>query len=338
MRLAPIFLTLAATPAFADDAALTGNVLVWHDATFYTDANEGAPAVHVAKLDGARKDNVGRVLPMHVLSTKGDYVEVEPTTTRDCTWSQLTTQDDVAKLHLFVKRDDLAPVLAKSFTKTFADGTKLSLRPGMPMVARDDGRYAFSLRGNVIVTDVPSTAIGLAYTPDRSRALSVSNTEYVLATGTQAKLGDQTFAPTNLRASGLEKTAATTMFIVEDRCATVQLAVPPKSVTAATDDDTTINTGSTGHGLLELRDQVFLPPKTPLSIAGHQVAVAAKPIYLPGKAFGKQACIARRLRLEADFEPNTDVDDDSLRLCAPAASVAAERMRSARSAHGSTSR
>src|SRR5262245_28147018 len=144
MRFAPLSLLLVAMPAFADrhvepphasdTDVLSGNVLVWHDAALYTDASDAAQTVHVAKLDAARKDRVGHVVPMHVLGTKGAFVEVEPFATRDCTWSQLMTHDDVAKLRLFVRRDDLAPVLVKPFTKSFADGCKVALRPGMAVV------------------------------------------------------------------------------------------------------------------------------------------------------------------------------------------------------------
>jgi len=331
---------LLATPAWADEP-LSGNVLVWHDATFYTDANDGATTVHVAKLDAPRKDRVGHVVAMHVLSTKGDFVEVEPIEGRDCTWSQLVTNDDLAKLRLFVRRGDLARVLTKPYNKTFADGSKLTLRPGTPVLPTDQSRYAVSLRGEIVYTEISASATGFSYTPDRSRVTAVTMQEFTLAPKTTVKLGDQTLTPAHWRAVALEKHGAQTVFTVEDRCTSLQVTVPTTAVKEADEDDTSISFGSTsgGHGLLELRDEAFIPPKTPLSVKGHTVAFAAKPIYLPARTSTKNVCIERRLRLEADILPPSDDDvDASLRLCAPATLVAHERMRSARSAHGSTSR
>ena len=337
MRFALLLLLLLATPAWAED--LSGNVLVWQDATFYTDANPDAATLQVAKLDAPRGNRVGSVVAMHVLSTKGDFVEVEPLEGRDCTWSQLVTNDDLAKLRLFVRRADLARVLTKPYNKTFADGSKLTLRPGTPVLATDKGRYAVSLRGQVVYTEITSSATGFSYMPDRSRATAMAMQEWVLAPNTPVKLGDQTLTPAHWRAAAIEKRGAQTVFTVEDRCTSLQVTVPASAVKEASDDDASISFGSAGRGLLELRDEAFIPPKTPLTIKGRQVAVAAKPIYLPARATTKNVCFERRVRLETEIlQPNIDDVDSTLRLCAPATRVAYERMRSARSAHGSTSR
>src|SRR5262249_4246355 len=129
-------------PVCALDAEpLKGNVLVWHDAALYTAPSDNASTARVAVLGGARRDRVGHAMPMHVVATHGSFVEVEILDDPGCTWTRLATTDDIAKLHLFVKRADLAPVLVKPFDKTFADGTRIALRPGVPVVPTTAGAY-----------------------------------------------------------------------------------------------------------------------------------------------------------------------------------------------------
>src|SRR5690242_4071712 len=91
-------LTRIDPPGATDGEALKGNVLVWNDAKLYTEASDDAPAVHAASLRAARKDALGEVVPMHVVSVAKGFVEVEPADKVDCVWSRLQTSDDVAKL------------------------------------------------------------------------------------------------------------------------------------------------------------------------------------------------------------------------------------------------
>src|SRR5439155_12448644 len=101
--------------------------------------------------------------------TKGAFVEVE-LGDLDCGHVQLATSDDIGRIRLFVKRADLAPVLAKPVTKTFADGTKLALKPGLPVIPGGDGSTAFAINGNEFAAEIPVASIAHAYAFERDRS------------------------------------------------------------------------------------------------------------------------------------------------------------------------
>jgi hypothetical protein len=338
---AVLVLVLLSTPALADTIAgpaetepLRGNVLVWHDATIYTAPVDGAPALHVATL-AAR--TAGRVVPMHVVATRGAaFVEVEFADDAGCTWSRLATSDDIAKLHLFVKRADLAPVLVKPFEKVFADGTRIALKPGVSVVGNQ-----VSLLGHELEAEVPAASVGHSYTPGATGGLSVSDQEFVIAAGTKALLGDKPASLDGVHAYAVTKKGDTALVTFEDRCMSITVAAPAAAVRATEADRPDID-AITGYGTLGMRDGDYFPKLTPLaSSSGRQIAYAAKPIYLMGVSRTKTTCINRRVRLEAASEgaPHIDpAEDDDLRLCAPTAKVVHEKLRSARSANGTTSR
>lgn len=320
----------------ADAEALHGNVLVWHDATLYTEPSDGAAAIHVAALAGARKDKVGGVMPMHVVATRDGFVEVEPVGDVDCTWSHLAISDDVARLRLFVKRADLAPVLAKPYDKAFPDGTRIALRPGVAVIPTTNGSYAVGVRGGELVAELPTASVGHSYTPDRSKAApTIADHEYELAPNTEVTLGDRSFPLDGRRAQSVERRGATSLVSIESRCAVIQVAAPTKSVRVVDEDESSIESGS-GVGVLDLRDRDYIPAGTILSTpSGHPIAIAAKPIYVMAHA----RCFERHVRVESLGELLEPKDnDDKLRLCAPAAKVVHERMRSYGSANGTTHR
>ncbi len=317
--------------------SLSGNVLVWHDAALYTAPAEDAPAIHLASLPGGRTEAVGHVVPMHVVATHGAFVEVELADGPGCTWTRLATNDDIAKLHVFVKRDDLATVLTKPFEKTFADGTRIALKPGLAVVPTSSGAYALSLRGHEVTAEIPAASVGYAYAPDKAKARAMNLRDAALDVSAKAKLGDQTVALGGLRVAGFANGLAT----IEDRCASLTVAVADKAVKTVDEDDDSLE-GSSGFGVLGMRESDFIPALTPLATpAGKQIAYAAKPIYVVAAAHGKNVCFERRLRLEAvsSTAPAVEPSDEShLRLCAPATKIAHERIRTASSANASTVR
>src|SRR5688572_19600350 len=100
-------------PVAPETGTLRGNVLVWHDAPLYAEASDTAHTLQLATFEGARKDHAGHVVALKVIANKGAFVEVELTGQRDCTWSRVVVPDDLARVRLYVRRADLAPVLAK---------------------------------------------------------------------------------------------------------------------------------------------------------------------------------------------------------------------------------
>ena len=314
-------------PGAGDAEALRGNVLVWHDAAFYVEPSDAAATVHVATLT-ARKDLAGHVVPMHVLGTRGAFVEVEPAEA-DCTWSRFTTSDDLAKLHLFVKRADLAPVVTKPFDKTFADGTHVALRPGVAVVPEEDGVYAVSLGGDSLDVEIPPASIGHAYTPERTKPVVVNAQDYAVAPATKATLGDRTVAITR-HASAVDKRGATTLYTIDSRCAAVTVAVPSGAVSAVDDGDDNSELSEGRMGLIDIHGTDYLPIATTLStLTGTPIATAAKKIYLPGTGMGKQACFDRRMWLDtpSTLAPDREGIDDKVRFCAPSSKVAHDKVR-----------
>lgn len=347
-------LLLLSTPAFAgtsqpsgasDTETLKGNVLVWNDTAFYTDASDDSTTVHAASLAGARKDAVGQVVAMRIVAvTKTGFVEVEPAVELDCTWSRLQTSDDLAKLHLFVKRADLAPVLVDNFSKTYADGSRVALKPGVPLVPTSDGKYVVAVRGHGdIAIELPAQAVGHSYTPERLGKVptTIGDHEYELAPKTAVNVGDTSIVLEGHRAIGIEARGSQTVFSIKTKCAALDVVAPSKSVREVDDDEENLIEVSSGLAVMDLRDSNYIPQGTVLSTpSGHAVAAAAKPIYLMSAPHGKTACFDRRIKIgvyEGDaLEPRDG--DDKIKVCALTTRVIHERVRSSSSANGTTRR
>ncbi|HEY5926159.1 MAG TPA: hypothetical protein VIV11_30950 [Kofleriaceae bacterium] len=327
----PVFAASKTDPSSAPDGkALRGSVLVWHDATLYTAPVDSASTLQLATFEGARKDHVGHVVAMKVVASKGAFVEIELAGAEDCTWSRVVVPDDLARVRLFVKRADIAPVVIKPFTKTFADGTAINVGVGTPVIATDAGTYMVSLRGDELEVDVPATSVGHAYAAAKATRTVIAGETLALAAATKATLGDRTLTLSARQAAPGERRGEQTIVAVDDRCVMARVMVA--STTLGEVDDTTIDvgTGSGGNDVMSLRDECYLPKLTPLSVGTRMVAVAAKPIYLHAEPMGKNACIQRAIKIESALAIN--LTDDRLRVCAPATKVMRDRMRSARSA------
>ena len=318
----------------AEATRLKGHVLVWQDAPLFAEPDETARSLKLATFEGSRKDRVGHVIALEVVSAKGAFVEVELTGDEDCTWSRVVVPDDIARVRMFVRRSDLAPVLVKPFTKTFADGSSITLAAGTPVVPTDATTHVVSLRGDEVELEIPAAQIGHAYTPAKSSNAMIAGQTLAIAARTKATLGERALVLTGWKGAPVEKRGDTTLVAIEDRCIAAHLAVPTKAL--ADVDESTIELSGGGGAVMDLRDEFFLPRLTPLMIGTRVVAVAARPIYLHAEPTGKNACIQRLIKLESALEVNRT--DERLRVCAPATKVARETMRSARSAHGTTRR
>lgn len=323
----------------SDSEQLRGSVLVWHDAAFFTEPSDDASTLHAASLAAAHKDSPGAVVPMRVVGVTRDFVEVEIATADDCAWSRLETSDDLAKIHLFVKRASIAPVLVEPFTKSFDNGTKIALRPGVPLLPAANGKYVAAFRGGSVAIELPATAVGHSYAADKSRPVTaISDREYEVKGN--VSLGDDAFALDGQRATGMEPHGASTLLFFRSRCVALDVMAPAKSVVAIDDDSASIAMGG-GSGVLALREHDYVPVGVPLTTPnGRTIAAAAKPIYLASPPKGKLACVDRHIRVDLDggeaLAPTEG--DDKLRVCAPASRVAHEKYRSASSANGATGR
>jgi hypothetical protein len=317
-------------PSAPDSDVLRGNVLVWHDAKFFGEPSDTAQSIQLATFDGARKDHVGDVVALKVIGGKGPFVEVELTGQRDCNWSHVVVPDDLARVRMFVRRADLAPVVVKPVTKSFTDGTSISLAVGTPVLATDAGTYVISVHGDELEVDVPAASVGFAYTTAKSRTTIIAGQTLAITPATQAKLGERTIALTAAEGAPVERRGDSTLVALDGSCVVAHVLVATKALKDSDESTGNLSASSENSDVVSLRDECFLPKLTALSSGKHQVALAAKPIYLHAEPMGKNACIQRAIRIDSDLAIKRG--EDKLRVCAPATKVAHDRMRSARSA------
>ena len=322
----------------AEAQVLKGNILVWHDATLFAEPNEAARPLQLATFDAPRKDRVGHVVAMKVIAGKGAFVEVElAALEEECTWSRIVLPDDLARVRLFVRRADIAPVLVKPFTKAFPDGTSITLAPGTPVMPTDAGTYMISLRGDEVEVDIPTASVNHAYLPPKSSASAINGMGQTIAIApAKAVLGTRTLAlSAQWKGAPVAQRGDSAVVAIEDRCISAHVVVPAKSLSELDESAIDITKNDDAHSsMLNLRDDVFLPKLTPLSIGERQVAVAAKHIYLHAAPTGKNACIQRTIKIESALE--VKATDAKFRVCAPAQNVARETRRAAPRARGAS--
>src|SRR5688500_16589312 len=137
--------------------------MVWEDAALYLEPHEGGTTVRFATFGRARHDEVGRALPVKIVSAQRDFVEIALVETETCAAQSATIDERITGVHFFVKRADLAPVLVKPFAITHPDGTGARLRPGVPVAPTASGAYVVAARGDVIRLPIPHASVGFTY-------------------------------------------------------------------------------------------------------------------------------------------------------------------------------
>ena len=332
-----------ATPAYADlervdpelapdTATLAGTALVWVDARLYLDPVDTAPSVQLAKPI-KRKDAVGQVMPVRVVASDKGFVQIEPTKDIDCTWSKLASHKDLAKLHLWVKRSDLAPVLAKPYRKTWKDGTKLSLAVGTPLGRSTDG-YIVSLHGELVGVDVPAVSVAYAYKPGKVVAVKSRGKKPVWLEKKAVTLGEQSIQLTELwSAPAAQIRGNRVLFPLEARCITAVVSAAKSDV----DRDLRgfgIGVGGANAALASKigEEHWFVPKGAAVTSATGTGTVAVTTIGIdvpnPGKA--TTVCIERPIDLdqivaEAPNATETVIADRTLKLCVPASVIQHDR-------------
>ncbi len=327
MRL-PIALVMFAVAPASAEPKLAGNVLVWIDAPLRLDATDGGPSIHLGQLDKGRDHAVNFVVPMHVVGTQGDFVEVEPTSDIDCAWSKVVRPAALASLHLYVKRTDLAPVIAKAFTAAFKDGSRIALQPG---VAVQDGKVAFNEQ--LVPVDVPEANLGIAYAPHPVTAVPKPGKHTVLLDEkTEVKLGDKTFTFGSWVSTSADRRGDRMLFPIAVRCMTAVLSAPKDRV----QHDVMLGAG---YGLGGTRamgltggnaDRYYFVKGQKLTseTGDHVVATLAEELDVK-KPTGARACgefegTRDEPMPEAPHPDEASRPDRTLHLCAPAADVKAE--------------
>ena len=294
---------LALATSAAADTKLSGNVLVWVDAPMYLDASTTGPSIKLGTLDQGRDQDVGFVVPMHVVGASGDFVEVEPTADVECAWWRLVRPDGLASLHLFVKRDDLAPVLVKAFAATFKDGSRIALEPGVAVL---DGKVAF--HDGVVPAAIPEASRGIAYAPHAVSAIPKRGAHtFLLDERTQVTLGKDTFPLGPWVANTAEPQGKRMLLHLVARCMTAVISAPKEHIHR----DVALGHGPPASGVDRATlssttgDRYYLAKGTALMSATgtHAVATLGEERDIKKPAAGARACLDFTVKRD---EPNAD--------------------------------
>jgi hypothetical protein len=303
-----------------DATDLAGDAMVWEDAAFHLEPWDGGAMIRFSSL-GVRRDSVGRALPVKIVSAAmRGFVEVEVVDAETCTWRRTQTDYRISGLRLFVRREDLAPVLVKPFTITYPNGTRARVQAGVPVMPTSSGAYLISARGDIVRLPIPHASVGFTYTRGRvDDPKPPKGPTWKLERTTKVKLGDGDFdvrhswrAPRPVKRGDMSNLKWTT------RCIELVVAAPTKNVVSYKELGSGGGSG-VGYGVGAMRHMI--PRGTPLStFGGREVAIAAEEIEVYPPANGK-ACFDARLAMIRDDDVPPGRIERTFRLCANADAV-----------------
>jgi hypothetical protein len=289
MRSAILLVLLMSSRVHADDPALDipgldstelrGDALVWEDATFYFEPWDGGASLRFSTIS-RRLVEVGRAIPVRIVdaSMRG-FVEITFPRRSDCTWRRLDADLRLDAVRMFVKREDLAPVLAKPYTAQHSDGTKVKLAPGLPIVPTSSGRYAVGVLGDRLRLSIPHASVGYLYkgggvvdpgAPPSGKLVRIDRNAI-------ARIGDDAFT---VRANWIAAVPATrsdpARVSYATRCLELVAQVPTSAIRPGSDFTRARPESTTS---LSTRIRYVIPRGAPLAtVSGRAVAVAATEI------------------------------------------------------------
>jgi hypothetical protein len=304
-----------------DAPELRGEALVWEDAVFHLEPWDGGANVRFATFSRGRREEVGRTIPVRIVATTRTFVEIEPLAALGCASRQLHVDPRVEALRLFVKRDDLAPVLVKPYSATFGDGTGVRVAAGMPVWPTPTGLYALSARGDKLRLAIPHASVGYLLTSARVPEPEKPAGPLVrIDRMTSVKLGGE---PLETRAEWLApkptKPGDSQLLRWSARCIELTVSVPASAVRPAT---WAVPSRRYEPGIPTAKQPQHLLRGTPLMTpAGREVAVAAEVIDVEAPAGTAGACFDARLGMSRIEEPSHGPVLRTVKLCASPAHV-----------------
>jgi hypothetical protein len=315
-------------PVVDTKTKLAGNVLVWADAVLQVESESATPAVRLARMR-SRMFQLGSVFPAKVVGNAGELVELELIRQPNCAWNTAGRSSELAHIRVFVKRADLAPVVKRRFTKTFKDGSRITLEPGVPVVPDEHG-YRISIDGDEVVVPIPASHIGHAYAPVKAKAVAKKKLHYWLAVNTVGRVGDFDLHVTNAdtTAATVTKHKDRTLFPIRAACIDALVSVAADAVTDTELKDGDVPSDVYG-GLVGVPDRWLILAGTPLRLRGSRtkrpVATTSAEVEVP-QTFGygrpKEVCVGFELGLEphawrAPRLSMRDATERTIELCAP---------------------
>jgi hypothetical protein len=300
---------------------LRGDALVWEDGTFYLEPWEGGANVRFGSFGRGRREEVGRAIPVRIVgAVTRTFLEVVLTPELDCAPRRVFTDPRLTGLRLFVKRDDLAPVLTRPYADTNSDGTGVRLSPGVPVVPTASGLYAVSLRGDRLRFPIPHASVGYIYTRGKVSEPERPKTGLVRIERMSAlKLGGD---PVEIRTPWLvprpDKPAPSHLVKLTERCFELTVSVSSDAMRPYSWTPPYRSYEPTGYEpRLSHRVLRGAPLATP---GGREVAVAAGIIEVAAPVAGSPACFEARLTMYRLEEPPGSLARTT-RLCAAAEHV-----------------
>ncbi len=316
--------TAPSHPAAVAEPPLAGIVLVWADARLYLEPSPSAPYVTLGRLASHARP-LGAAAPMTVVSSVGAFLEVEAVEDEQCGWITFVPPSDLEHVRVFVRRDELSPVLAHPFAKQFVDGTRIALEPGVAVVHRAGG-FRVALAGDTVTLPIPDNAVGLAFQAPIERASDADTPVNYEVRDAPARLGpDHLHVRTALFSATAEPHGHGTTF--------VQAHAPCRNLTVAVADGDVKSVsvgrgyGYSGHGRAASPAKMvdYLPAGTVLRSGDHAVGTTLFPIVLPALRT-TPPCVDRlwALSTDADLGPEIEPAPDAsatMHLCADPAAV-----------------
>jgi len=318
----------------AKEPALTGNVLVWADAQLYLDPSTSGPYVKVGVLDLGRDKDVGYVVPMKVVSTvsntSGDFIEVESTADTECAWWRLAKPEGLDTVRLFVKREDLAPVLTKDFKAKHKDGTSISLQAGVAVLG---DKVGFN-RGVVPVT-IPAASIGIAYTPHKIAPVPKPVKKFLLDEATDVKVLGVDFKLGPWVAAAATVKGKRSMVSIAARCMSAVISAPKERVHkgVAINQELAAGAAAASRAVVgNTSERYILPAGTKLTSekGSHVVATLETDREINKPKAGARACSEFVITKDDPYVDSHHTVDASqpvrtLKLCAEASAMKTER-------------
>jgi len=313
-RMRRLLLLLALLPASAraddeldipglDAADLRGDAMIWEDTTIYLEPWENGASITRFNPMGRRRDEPGRAMAVRIVdSTLKNYVEIQVPNRFDCSNRKLESDPRVEGLRMFVRREDLAPVLLKPYAAQYSDGTRVKLGVGMPVSPTLYGDYLVGLREDRVRLPIPHSSVGYIYKAGKIADPELPKDKVArLAPGASVKLGDGGFTVRNSYWIGRmpDKKTDVALFTLAGRCFELVVEVPANMVRPSEPFRPQPPAPSPYPSKI---DGWRIRPGTPLStLSGREVAVAAKDIMvqMPAPA-PEQVCFDAKLGMLRD--------------------------------------
>ena len=264
-----------------DSTELRGDALVWEDATLYFEPWDGGTSLRFSSI-ARRFNEVGRAIPVRIVdASMRMFVEIALPGRSDCTYRKLDADPRLGAVRLFVKREDLAPVLVKPYTAQHSDGTKVKLSPGLPIVPTSSGHYAVGVLGDRLRLGIPHASVGYLYKGGGVADPAPAPAKLVrIDRNAIARLGDDSFtvrgnwvAPVPAQKTDPARVSYAT------RCLELVAQVPTSAIRPGSDFTRARTDGAVTIGASKRH---AIPKGAPLAtVSGRAVAVAATEIAIP---------------------------------------------------------